>query len=38
VLLLRGAHPGSAVFVATGDLNLQTKLAAVRLPFVELPD
>lgn len=38
VLLLQSAHPGSAVFVATGDLNLQTKLAAVRLPFIELPD
>jgi hypothetical protein len=38
VLLLQSAHPGSAVFVATGDLNLQTKLAAVRLPFLELPD
>ncbi|MGY1825979.1 PIN domain-containing protein [Blastococcus sp. SYSU DS0541] len=38
VLLLQSAHPGSAVYVATGDLNLQTKLAAVRLPFVELPD
>ncbi|WP_346619642.1 PIN domain-containing protein [Blastococcus montanus] len=37
-LLLQSAHPGSAVFVATGDLNLQTKLTAVRLPFVELPD
>jgi rRNA-processing protein FCF1 len=36
-LLLQSAHPGSAVFVATGDLNLQTKLAAVRLPFVEPP-
>jgi hypothetical protein len=37
-LLLQSAHPGSAVFVATGDLNLQTKLAAVRLPFIEPPD
>jgi PIN domain len=37
-LLLQSAHPGSTVFVATGDLNLQTKLAAVRLPFVEPPD
>jgi hypothetical protein len=37
-LLLQSAHPGSAVYVATGDLNLQTKLAAVRLPFVEPPD
>jgi len=38
VLLLQSAHPGSTVHVATGDLNLQTKLAAVGLPFVELPD
>ena len=37
-LLLQSAHPGSAVFVATSDLNLRTKLAAVRLPFVEPPD
>ena len=37
-LLLQSTHPGSTVFVATGDLNLQTKLAAVRLPFVEPPD
>lgn len=37
-LLLQSAHPGSSVFVATGDLNLQTKLAAVRLPFGEPPD
>lgn len=37
-LLLQSAHPGSAVYVATSDLNLQTKLAAVRLPFVEPPD
>lgn len=37
-LLLQSVHPGSAVFVATSDLNLQTKLAAVRLPFVEPPD
>jgi hypothetical protein len=37
-LLLQSAHPGSTVFVATGDLNLQTKLAALRLPFVEPPD
>lgn len=38
VLLLQSAHPGSAMFVATGDLNLQTKLSAVRLPFIERPD
>lgn len=38
VLLLQSAHPGSTVHVATGDLNLQTKLAAVGLPYVELGD
>lgn len=36
-LRLQSDHPGSALFVATGDLNLQNKLAAVGLPFVELP-
>jgi rRNA-processing protein FCF1 len=35
-LLLQSARPGSTVYVATGDLNLQNKLAAVGLPFVEL--
>jgi len=35
VLLLQSAHPGSTVHVATSDLNLQTKLAAVGLPHVE---
>lgn len=37
-LLLQSAHPGSSVFVATRDLNRQTKLAALRLPFIEPPD
>lgn len=37
-LLLQSRQPGSTVHVATGDLNLQNKLAAVGLPFVELPD
>lgn len=37
VLVLQSRHPMSAVHVATGDLNLQTKLAAVGLPFVD-PD
>jgi predicted ribonuclease YlaK len=32
---LQSRHPGSALFVATSDINLQTKLAAVTLPFVE---
>lgn len=34
-LLLQAAHPGSALYVATSDLNLQTKLAAAGLPTVE---
>jgi hypothetical protein len=34
-LLLQSRHPGSMLVAATSDLNLQTKLAAVRLPFVE---
>lgn len=37
VLRLQSDHPGSTLFVATGDLNLQNKLAAVGLPFIELP-
>lgn len=36
-LLLQSRHPGSAVYVATRDINLQTKLAAVGLPFFETP-
>jgi len=36
-LLLQSEHPGSALYAATGDINLQTKLAAVGFPFVELP-
>jgi len=36
-LRLQSGHPGSALYVATSDLNLQTKLAAVSLPFVEPP-
>lgn len=38
VLLLQSAHPGSSVYVATGDLNLQTKLSAVGIPHTELPE
>ena len=34
-LLLQSGHPGSALYVATSDLNLQNKLAAVGLPFIE---
>lgn len=36
-LLLQSQHPGSRLYVATSDINLQTKLAAVGLPFVEVP-
>lgn len=36
-LILQSQHPGSALYVATGDMNLQTKLAAIGLPFIELP-
>ena len=36
-LLLQSAHPGSALYVATNDINLQTKLSAVGMPFVEVP-
>ena len=36
-LLLQSGHPGSAVYVATSDLDLQNKLRAVGLPFVEPP-
>lgn len=37
VLQLQSRHPGSALYVATGDLNMQNKLHAVGLPFVEVP-
>lgn len=36
-LLLQSRHPGSAVYVAARDINLQTKLAAVGPPFIEAP-
>jgi predicted ribonuclease YlaK len=36
-LLLQSEHPGSVLYTATSDINLQNKLAAVGLPFVELP-
>ncbi|CAL9327374.1 hypothetical protein SUDANB13_06536 [Streptomyces sp. enrichment culture] len=36
-LLLQSRPPGSAVYVATRDIHLQTKLAAVGLPFFEAP-
>lgn len=34
-LRLQSQHPGSMLVVGTSDINLQTKLAAVRLPFIE---
>ncbi|TWD13148.1 PIN domain-containing protein [Streptomyces sp. T12] len=34
-LLLQSRHPGSAWYVATSDINLQTKLSAVAVPFIE---
>jgi hypothetical protein len=34
-LLLQSRHPGSVVYVATSDINMQTKLAAVAMPFIE---
>lgn len=37
-MLLQSRHPGSAVVAATSDLNLQNKLAAAGLPFIEPPD
>ena len=36
-LLLQSEHPGSAVYAATSDINLQNKLSAVGIPFVEPP-
>ena len=36
-LLLQSRHPGSSIVVASSDLNLQTKLAGLSLPFVEPP-
>jgi rRNA-processing protein FCF1 len=36
-LLLQSAHPGSAIYVATSDINMQTKLSAVGIPFIEPP-
>lgn len=37
-LLLQSEHPGSRLAVVTSDLNLQTKLTAVGLPFLEGPE
>ena len=34
-LLLQSRHPGSAWYVVTSDINLQTKLSAGSMPFIE---
>ncbi|TNB71598.1 hypothetical protein FHJ30_12995 [Arthrobacter sp. BB-1] len=34
-LLLQSKHPGSAFYVITSDINMQTKLSAVGMPYVE---
>lgn len=36
-LLLQSQHPGSALYVATSDMNLQTKLAAYRAAVHRAP-
>jgi hypothetical protein len=36
-LLLQSEHPGSSIYAGTSDINMQTKLSAVGLPFVEPP-
>jgi predicted ribonuclease YlaK len=35
VLRLQSDHPGSTLITATSDINLQNKLTAVGLPFIE---
>lgn len=37
-LLLQSQHPGSTITVVTSDLNLQTKLSAVGLPYLDARD
>ena len=37
-LLLVSRHPSAITVAATGDLNLQTKLAATGLPFIDPDD
>ena len=37
-LSVQSDHPGSRVYVVTGDLNMQTKLAALGLPWIETPN
>lgn len=36
-LLIQSAHPASKVYAVTSDINLQTKLVAIGLPFID-PD
>ncbi len=36
-LRLQSQHPGARLIVGTSDINLQTKLAAIGLPFIEPP-
>lgn len=36
-LRLQSQHPGARLIVGTSDINLQTKLAAIGLPFIERP-
>jgi rRNA maturation endonuclease Nob1 len=36
-LLIQSSEPSSVVVIVTSDLNLQTKAAALRLPYVEPP-
>jgi rRNA-processing protein FCF1 len=38
VLDLQARHAAATVVIVTGDMNLQTKAAAVGVPFVERPD
>jgi hypothetical protein len=37
-LLIQSAHPGSTVYAVTSDINLQTKLVAIGLPFIDPDD
>ena len=34
---LQSGHPGAHLVIGTSDINLQTKLAAIGLPFIEPP-
>jgi rRNA-processing protein FCF1 len=37
-ILLQSAHPSASLYVATSDINLQNKLSALGLPWVEGPE